>query len=160
MCINDTGIVRWGGSSWGNVSFMELSNNCLDPASQFRFNRNGIMLNLKRQGSPSGLYIQTYSGYYLNMLYLYVDARPEKEIYRPINMTSWGGLSMFYQGYNRDGSPKPSIETWCAIHRRDKGLAHNYSIDDYVGLTTNCSDTENKRFNFGKFFFYNISVFS
>ena len=151
MCINDTSIIRWGGPSWGNVSFLELSNNCLHPAAQFRFNDNGIMLNLKRQGSPSGLYIQTYSGYYLNMLYLYVDSRPEKKIYRPINQTSWGGLSMYYIGYDRNGHSRSSIQIWCAIHRTDKGLASNHSIDTYVGLTTNCSDTKDKRFNFGKF---------
>ena len=50
LCLKDTGIIQSSGS-WGNLSFLELSENtCFDPEAQFRFRDNGAMLNLKRQG--------------------------------------------------------------------------------------------------------------
>ena len=55
-CINDTAKVIYKGSSWGNESDLELVDNCLDSASQFRFRDNGAMLNLKRQGCLNARY--------------------------------------------------------------------------------------------------------
>ena len=161
MCINDTSKIQSGiGSSWGTMSFVELSNNCLDPAAQFRFRDNGAMLNLKRQGCLTGLY-KAGSGYYLDMFYIYVDAvsldrsacaqKPDENIYRAINQTSWGGLSVYYKG-NR----KRSYATWCAVSKTYKRLATNQGIDLYIGLTTNCNDAEDKRFNFGKYIFLSL----
>ena len=153
MCINDTSIIQSKGSIWGKLSFVELSNNCLDPAAQFRFRDNGAMLNLKRQGCLTARY-KLGSGYYLDMFYLYVDAisldrsacaqKPDKEIYRAITQTTWGGLSVYYKGNGRT-----SFQTWCAVNGHYKELAENQGIDPYVKVTT-CADAPDKRFNFGK----------
>ena len=42
MCINDTRKIQ-GNEAWGNLTFVELFSNCLDPAAQFRFRDNGAM---------------------------------------------------------------------------------------------------------------------
>ena len=158
LCINDTSIIQSKGS-WGNLSFMELSNNCLDPAAQFRFRDNGAMLNLKRQGCLWAGFKSTNFGYCLDMFYLYVDAvsldrsacaqNPGKKIYRAITQTTWGGLSVHYKGYR-----KSSFQTWCAVNGHHKELAENQGIDPYVKLTTSCTDAPDKRFNFGRFLYY------
>ena len=158
MCINDTSIIQSQGSKWGNLSFLELSNNCLDPAAQFRFRDNGAMLNLKRQGCLSAHY-KPSSGYHLNMFYIYVDAvsldrsacaqSPNKKIYRAITQTTWGGLSVYYKGRG-----KTSFQTWCAVNGHYKQLAEYQGIDPYVKLTTPCTDAPEKRFHFGKFLYY------
>ena len=155
MCINDTSIIQSQGSLWGKLSFLELSNNCLDPAAQFRFRDNGAMLNLKRQGCLAAYY-KAGSGYYLDMFYIYVGAvsldtsacaqSPNKKIYRAITQTTWGGLSVYYR---RDD--KSSFQTWCAVNGHHERLAENQGIDPYVKLTTSCTDTPEKRFHFGKF---------
>ena len=72
MCINDTRILQASGF-WGNLSFVELSSNCLDPAAQFRFRDNSAMLNLKRPGCLSPSY-KAKSGYWLDMFYIYVSS--------------------------------------------------------------------------------------
>ena len=154
MCTNDTSKIQSNGS-WGSVSFVELTNNCLDPAAQFRFRDNGAMLNLKRQGCLSGHY-KSGIGYYLDMFYIYVDAislnrsacaqKPDQNIYRAINQTSWGGLSVYY---SRDS--KTLFQTRCAVPKTYKPFATMYGIDPYIELTTNCNDAEDKRFHFGKF---------
>ena len=148
MCINDTRIMQTN-RIWGNMSFVELSNNCPDPAAQFRFRDNGAMLNLKRPGClfPT---LKTGSGYLLDMFYLYVNSkgldteacaeRVDRNTDPAITQTSWGGLSVKHRG-----------KTQCAVRNTDSRLR----IDAYIGLTTNCSDVEDKRFNFGKI----ISVF-
>ena len=153
LCINDTSIIQSEGS-WGNLSFLELSNNCLDPAAQFRFRNNGAMLNLQRLGCLSAHY-KIGSGYYLDMFYLYVDAvslnrsacaqRLNKEIYRAIYQTTWGGLSVYFKGYS-----KPLFQPWCAVNGHHERLANNTGIDPYVKLTTSCTDAPNKRFHFGR----------
>ena len=71
MCIIDTRIIQ-GNGAWGNLTFVELSNNCLDPVAQFRFRDNSAMLNLKRPGCLSPLY-RAKSGYWLDMFYIYVS---------------------------------------------------------------------------------------
>lgn len=166
LCINDTRLLQSNNPAWGNLSHVELANNCLDPAAQFRFRDNGAMLNLKRRGCLGSRFMAG-SGYYLNTFYIYVDAisldrsgcaqRPEKNFYRAITQTSWGGLSVYYSGFpgftNRRGGlrrAKP-FRTWCAVPKTYQPLARNYGIDPYLGLTRDCTDAEKKRFNFGKF---------
>ena len=154
MCINDTSLLQSQGPTWGRLFFLELSNDCLDPTAQFRFRDNGAMLNLKKQGCISA-HFKKDSGYRLDMFYLYVDAvsldrsacaqKPDQNIYRAINQTTWGGLSVYYVG---DG--KTTFQTWCAVNGHYKQLAEKQGIDPYVKLTTPCTDAPDKRFHFGK----------
>ena len=150
MCINDTRIIHSRGS-WGNLSFVELSSNCLDPAAQFRFLDNGAMLNLKRPGClfPTS---KAGTGKLIDMFYLYVNSkgldteacreRVDRDIDPAVTQTSWGGLSVKYKGYR-----KTTVQTMCAVPNTDSRLR----IDTHIGLTTSCRDAEDKRFNFGKF---------
>ena len=154
LCIKDTGQIHSNGS-WGNLSFLELSYNCLDPAAQFRFRDNGAMLNLKRQGCLAAFH-RNVSGYDLDMFHLYVDSvsldtaacaqKPNEGIYRSITQTPEGGLSVYYKGEN-----KSSFETWCAQNGHSYELDKNYGINHYVGLTTCLPIYSNQRFIFGKF---------
>ena len=164
MCINDTSIIQSRGS-WGNLTFVELSNDCLDPAAQFRFRDNGAMLNLKRKGCLAALYKSTD---FLDMFYIYVDAvsldssacaqKPEENLFRAVSQTSWGGLFVYYSGFprfaDRRGNLRPSrpFRNWCAFLETYRPFSENYGIDPYIGLTTDCNDAEDKRFHFGKFF--------
>ncbi len=159
MCINDTSIKQAEPEFWGYLIFVELSNNCLDPAAQFRFRDNGAMLNLRRQRCLVPRY-RADTGYYLNMFYTYVAPdgvntscahTPDKNISRAITQTSWGGLSVNYSGYP-GAYDKPAFETWCAVSATYQELADDSGIDPYIGLTRDCNDAEDKRFNFGKFF--------
>ena len=167
MCINDTSIIQSKGPDWGNVSFVELSDNCLDPAAQFRFRDNGAMLNLKRQGCLFATYKNGF-GYFRDMFYIYVDSvsldraacaqKPDENIYRAITQTPWGGLSVYYSGfpgYTSGGYLRPArpFQMWCAVSATYQPLADNAGIDPYIELTRDCNDTEDKRFNFGKFFY-------
>ena len=154
MCINDTRIIQSEGT-WGNVSFVGLSSNCLDPAAQFRFRDNGVMLNLKRPGCLFPTY-KNINEFSLDMLYLYVNSkgldteacaeRVDRNTDPAINQTSWGGLSV---RYTRDKSR--NLETMCVVPKTDQRLADDTGIDPYIGFTRDCTDAENKRFNFGKF---------
>ena len=154
MCIIDTRIIQ-GKGSWGNVSFVELSNNCLDPPAQFRFLDNGAMLNLERPGCLFPQY-KAGSGYFLDMFYLYVNSkgldtdacreRVDRNTDPAITQTSWGGLSVKYTKYTGR-----NLETMYVVPKTDQRLADNLGIDPYIGLTTDCNDAEDKRFNFGKF---------
>ena len=156
MCIYDTRKIHLKARPWGNVSFVELSNDCLDPSAQFRFRDNGAMLNLKRPGCLSPQY-KAGTGYYLDMFYIYVNSggldttactdRPDIDRYASITHTSWGGLSIKYKGYR-----KTTVQTTCAVPKTYQPLADNQGIDPYIALTKDCIDAENKRFNFGKFF--------
>ena len=74
MCINDTRILQTD-QSWGNLSYVELSNNCLDPAAQFRFLDNSAMFNLKRKGCFEGT-ARRVSASLLPMLYLLLATNP------------------------------------------------------------------------------------
>ena len=151
-CFNDTGRIHSNGS-WGNLSFLELSyNSCLEPSAQFRFRDNGAMLNLKRQGCVSGDY-EAAHGYYSNMFFVYVDSvsldnaacaqNSRKEIYRAINQTEWGGLSVYYK--ERYGS---SFQTWCAERK------YNYNEEKYfIRLRTSCYTNTDRKFFFGKFLY-------
>ena len=143
MCIHDTRILQSYGS-WGNLSFVELSNNCLDPAAQFRFLDNSAMLNLERKGCFEATSRASY-GYKLPMLYLLLAKNPSgncRDTDHAITQTSWGGLSVYYI---------PDKRKRCAVPKTFEGLAINRGIDPYIRLTTNCANTEDKRFNFGKF---------
>ena len=96
MCINDTRILQ-SDESWGNLSFVELSNNCLDPAAQSRFLDNSAMFNLKRKGCFEGQ-ARGGNGYNLPMLYLLVATNPSgncRDRDHAITQTSWGGLSVY-----------------------------------------------------------------
>ena len=153
MCIIDTRRIQSGGT-WGNVTYVELSNNCLDPAAQFRFRDNGAMLNLKR---PGCLYPTNKAGpgYSLDMFYLYVNSkgleteacreRVERNTDPAITQTAWGGLSVKYIRFGQ-GTPRDM----CLDRKSYQQLAGNQGTDPYIGLTS-CNDAENKRFNFGKF---------
>ena len=44
ICINDTGLIQSNNHVWGNVSHLEPSDNCLNPAAQFRVRDNDAML--------------------------------------------------------------------------------------------------------------------
>ena len=157
MCINDTSIIQSKSPSWGNNSFVELSNNCLDPAAQFRFLDTGAMFNLKRPGCLTAHFKNGY-GYYLDMFYIYVHldgiSSPACAQKRAITQTSWGGLSVSnYKGYRRWRE-----ETWCAVSAHYEKLAKNPGIDPYVKLTTSCAYARDKRFNFGEFLLSNRKI--
>jgi hypothetical protein len=151
MCINDTRILQ-SDESWGNLSFVELSNNCLDPAAQFRFLDNNAMFNLKRKGCLEGQN-RGGIGHNLPALYLLLTTNPSancRDTDHAITQTSWGGLYVYY--FHRK-------QTRCAVPGKDDRLA-NQGIDPYIRLTTNCNDAEVKRFNFGKLFlFYAVDLF-
>jgi hypothetical protein len=145
MCIHETKVVQKT-YSWGSLYFVELSNNCLDPAAQSRFLDNSAMFNLKRKSCFEGT-ARGGIGYNLPMLYLLVATKPSdncRDKDHAITQTSWGGLSAYYIY----GS-----QTRCAVSGKYDRLATNQGIDPYIALTTNCNDAENKRFNFGKFVF-------
>jgi hypothetical protein len=146
MCIHDTRIIQ-DNEVWGNLSYVELSNNCLDPAAQSRFLDNSAMFNLERKGCFEGTR-RAGTGYWLPMLYLLVATNPSgncRDQEHAITQTSWGGLSVYYRPDNR---------TRCAVPGKNDRLATNQGIDPYIALTTNCNDAEDKRFNFGKLFLF------
>ena len=146
MCINDTRLLQTE-QSWGTLSYVELSNNCLDLAAQFRFRDNSAMLNLKRKGCFEGTSRAGF-GYNLAMLYLLVATDPSancRDKEHAITQTSWGGLSVYY---------RPDKRTRCAVPKTYVALATNRGIDPYIRLTTDCNDAEDKRFDFGKLFLF------
>ena len=154
MCINDTRIIQSSNPDWGNVSFVELSNNCFDPAAQFRFRDNGAILNLKRSGCLFPTHKEIY-GDEIDMLYLYVHSRgldteacapsPTRNTDPAINQTYWGGLAVKYKAYE-----ETTFQIWCVVPKTDSRLSIE-GIDPYIGLTKNCNDAKDKRFNFGEF---------
>ena len=132
MCISDTSIIESEGS-WGNLSYLELSNNCLDPAAQFRFVDTSAMLNLKRPGC-----IHPLPNKNPDWLALWVASVSDINSCNDdlaITQTSWGGLST-----------KPSR---CAERKTDQRFA-DQGINSYIGLNQDCNDNQNRRFNFGK----------
>jgi hypothetical protein len=152
MCINDTRIIQ-DNEYWGNLTYVELSNNCLDPAAQSRFLDNNAMFNLERKGCFEGTR-RAGTGYYLPMLYLLVATNRSgncRDQDHAITQTSWGGLYYVYYG--------PDKQTRCAVPRTYQQLATNQGIDPYIALTTDCADAEDKRFNFGKLFLFVCSQF-
>jgi hypothetical protein len=144
MCINETRIIQTPSETWGTLSFVELSNNCLDPAAQSRFLVNSAMLNLERKSCFEGT-ARGDTGYSIPMLYMLVATNPSsncRDREHAITQTSWGGLSVFYLHTQLKR---------CAVPGKDDRLAANPGIDPYIRLTKDCNDAENKRFNFGKF---------
>ena len=130
-CIHDTGRLQSSGSGWGSLSFLELSNNCLDRAAEFQFRDNGAMFNLKRQGCLA-IY---HKHFFPEMFFVYVPAFPRQlEVsacadHRVIKQTSWGGLSgIMFASATRCADPKV-----------------------YIEMSPCHGDTENQHFNFGKF---------
>jgi hypothetical protein len=123
MCIYATSNIKTN-APWGKLFHVELSNNCLDPAVQFRFLDNSAMFNLERKSCFEGKF---------SVLYFLVATDPAgncRNRDHAINQTSWGGLYVY------DVNSK---QTRCAVHKTT-----------YIGLTT-CSEAEDERFNFGKF---------
>jgi hypothetical protein len=146
MCISVTSKTQTA-ASWGTLTFVELSNNCLDPAAQSRFLDNSAMFNLKRKSCFEGL-SRGGIGYSLPMLYMLVATNPSgncRDQDHAIIQTSWGGLSVY---------EVPGKGTRCAVPGKDDRLTINQGIDTYIGLTTNCNDAEDKRFHFGKLFLF------
>ena len=147
MCINDTSIIVTEGL-WGNMSYLELYNNCLDQSAQFHFVDTSAMLNLKRPGCLHPLHFDRRP----DLLLLWVASISEVEKGNScdqklaIAQTSWGGLSVQYEHDRYRGTP----HTHCADPKADQGLA-DQGINSYIGLTTDCSDSHTRRFNFGKF---------
>ena len=144
MCIHETEVVQKT-YPWG--TFVELSNNCLDPAAQSRFLDNSAMFNLKRKSCFEGTN-KGGTGYSIPMLYMLLATNPSsncRDQDQAITQTSWGGLSVFYF---------PTKLNRCAVPGNYGVLAANQGIDPYIELTTNCSDAEDKRFNFGKLFLF------
>ena len=135
MCISDTSIIERKGS-WGSMSYLELSNNCLDPAAQFRFVNISAMLNLKRPGC-----IHPLRGKNPDWLGLWVASVSEIEKGNSchqgltITQTSWGGLS--------------TKSSRCAERKTDQRFA-DQGINSYIGLNQDCNDNQDRRFNFGK----------
>ena len=148
MCINVTGLLQVD-ASWGSLSFVELSNNCLDPAAQSRFRDNSAMFNLKRKGCFEATFRATI-GYDIDMLYMLLTPDPLNNCVQKhaITQTSWGGLSVYYKGYR-----KSTFQTWCVVPKTYSQMK-DQGIDPYIGLTTDCNDAEDKRFNFGKLFLF------
>ena len=141
-CIYDTRILQTD-ESWGSLSLVELSNNCLDPAAQFRFRDNSAMFNLERKGCFEGV-ARGGIGYKLPMLYLLVATNPSancRDTDHAITQTPWGGLYVYYL---------TGKQTRCAVPKTYQQLATNQGIDPYIRLTTDCNNAEDKRFNFGK----------
>ena len=144
MCISVTSKIHKD-EYWGNLAFVELSNNCLDPAAQFRFLDNNAMFSFKRKGCFEANY-RGGTGYNLPMLYSHLTKNPSencRDKVHAMTQTSWGGLSANYY---------PDKGKRCAVPKTDVRLATNPGIDPYIGLTTNCNDAKDKRFNFGKLF--------
>ena len=171
MCLNDTKIIHSENPRWGNVSFVDLSNNCLNTAAQFRFRDNGAMLNLKRQGCVAAFTKKIrIDEYYLDMFFIYVDVvsldrsacaqRPNREIYRAINQTSGGALSVNFSRYDRPTRKREPFHIWCAVPKRDAPFTKFYGIDLFLGLTKTCDDAPDTRFNFGKLFICWFTNFS
>jgi hypothetical protein len=124
MCIYATNKIHVN-ENWGKLFGVELSNNCLDPAVQFRFLYNSAMFNLERKSCFEG------KGTLLYFLLATDPAGNCRDRDHAITQTSWGGLSV-YELNNK--------QTRCAIPK----------TNTLIGLTT-CGEAENKRFNFGKF---------
>jgi hypothetical protein len=143
MCIHVTTRIQTD-QSWGTLTFVELSNNCLDPAAQSRFLDNSAMFNLKRKSCFEGTR-RSHTGFDLPMLYLLVASTPSENCRdndHAITQTSWGGLYVYYI---------TGKQTWCAVPGKNDRLATEQGIDPYIELTTSCADGEDKHFNFGKF---------
>ena len=146
MCIHVTSVLQTN-ETWGSLTFVELSNNCLDPAAQSRFLDNSAMFNLERKSCFEGTN-RGGTGYRIPMLYLLIATNTSancRDTDHAITQTSWGGLSVYYI---------PDKQTRCAVPKTYNQLATNQGIDPYIELTTDCNDAEDKRFNFGKLFLF------
>ncbi len=164
-CIKDIGQIQSNGS-WGALYFTGIfldSDSCLHPAAQFRFLDNGAMLSLERQGCLAA-FNRNGSGYNRDLFYIYVGSeaacaqKPNEGIYRAINQTAEGGLSVYY----RQNEKRP-FEIWCALHDYSREISDKYGADAIITLTQPCHKTNNyyytsRRFNFGKFLLKGIAV--
>ena len=128
MCIHVTRLLQTD-EYWGNLSFVELSNNCLDPAGQFRFLDNGAMLNLERKGCLEATSREGH-GYGLDMLYMLLTPDPIDNCAQrhAITQISWRGLYVLYI------VDRP----WCVVPETDSRILKDQGIDRYIGMTSNC----------------------
>jgi hypothetical protein len=124
MCIYATSKIHVD-AEWGKLFGVELSNNCLDPAVQFRFLDNSAMFNLERKSCFEGKSPLLY------FLVAKISSDNCRDNDHAITQTSWRGLSVYELNYK---------QTRCAVPK----------TNTLIELTT-CSEAENKRFNFGKF---------
>ena len=141
MCIIVTSKLQ-DNANWGNLTFVKLSNNCLDPAARSRFLDNSAMFNLKRKGCFEATRRGFQWGHHIRMLFLLLASKPSDNCRNDhaITQTTWGGLSVYHES-----------KAWCTVPETDSQLVTNIGIDHYIGLT-NCDNAEEKHFNFGKLF--------
>ena len=154
-CIDDSGIEQSRSPSWGHMTFLEFSDNCLNKTAQFRFRDNGALLNLEADGCFAAYAKAGHDPNYFRlpfMFYIYVDAvskdrsacaqKPKKNIYRAITQTSGGALSLRVPAQ------------WCAFPGNRADVSER-GIETYVGLTR-CNGAQSQSFIFGMFQFMTI----
>ena len=156
-CIYDTKIVqsRYRPPTGGErtLHFLELSDNCLHPASQFKFLDNGAVLKLNVPGCLQGVY-KYGTGYQLHMLYIHTDTHNINDVAcvnnNAVTQTSWGGLQI---RYDRHGN-----QFRCFRPRTSKELLDNQAVDPYLKMA-GCNFAPKKQFHFGKCYFVLNSYF-
>ena len=155
MCIYDAKLTQ-PISKTLDLRYLELSDKCLDPASQFKFLENGAVLKLNVPGCLEE--VESATDYDLHMLGIVTDtsiisdgACADNEA---VAQTSWGGL--------RTRSYRPVKSSSCVLPGTSQGLKDTLGIDPYLRLAV-CKDEENKRFHFGTVtwqigYFYTIRI--
>ena len=151
-CIYDTKIVqsRYRPPTGGErtLHFLELSDNCLHPASQFKFLDNGAVLKLNVPGCLQGVY-KWGTGYQLDMLYIHTDTHNITDVAcvsnNAVTQTSWGGLATRYD--------RAGYQFRCLQPNTSHRLKYYPGIDLFLKMA-NCNDATNKRFHFGKLSFF------
>ncbi|XP_046858365.1 uncharacterized protein LOC124451807 isoform X2 [Xenia sp. Carnegie-2017] len=125
------------------LHFLELSDNCLHPASQFKYLDNGALLKLNVTGCLQGVY-KTGNGYYLDMLYIHTDTHNINDVAcvsnNAVTQTSWGGLQI---RFDRHGN-----QFRCFRPRTSKELLDNQAVDPYLKMA-GCNSAPKKQFHFG-----------
>ncbi|XP_046857058.1 receptor-type tyrosine-protein phosphatase S-like isoform X7 [Xenia sp. Carnegie-2017] len=146
-CIYDTKIVqsRYPPPTGGErtLHFLELSDNCLHPASQFKFLNNDALLKLNVPGCLQGVY-KAGNSYYLDMLYIHTDTHNINDVAcvnnNAVTQTSWGGLAT---RYDRAGYQFRYLRP-----RTSKELKDIQGVDPYLKMAS-CKFTPKKQFHFG-----------
>lgn len=141
MCIYDANLTQ-PISKTLDLRYLELSDHCLDQASQFKFLKNGAVLKLNVPGCLEE--VERATDFDLHMLGIITatsitsdGACADNE---GIAQTSWGGL--------RTRSYRPEKSSSCVLPGTSHGLKDTRGIDPYLRLAV-CKDEENKRFHFG-----------
>jgi hypothetical protein len=110
------------------------------------------MFNLERKGCLEAT-SRFGSGYGLDMLYMLLTSDPSDNCAQRhvITQISWRGLYVIYK-----------LRPWCVVPETDSRILKDQGIDRYMGLTSNCNDAEDKRFNIilvSSFYFYAVNLF-